>query len=172
MVSSSMQFLQLENLTLLRDQLLHSSIPSDPPFKSKFFKPSIPTTQSSSWNPHLHSPGGCELNVGIEETRHLATGCLPALDAGTDQSLSLLVPHDFHHTWVTLVYIILQRPFQLFWDTTKYNWATHTDKHKQADTHRSTPTNTFRKTLKRMCTHTHTEKRCICFHGPQHCSAF
>lgn len=51
--------------------------------------------------------------MGIKKSCHLSSGNLPALNPGSDQSLSLLVPDDLHQAGVPLVHILLQWAFQL-----------------------------------------------------------
>lgn len=55
--------------------------------------------------------------MGIKEARHLPGGHFPALDARANESLSLLIAHDFDEARVALVDILFQRPFQLLWET-------------------------------------------------------
>lgn len=71
---------------------------------------------SAGWNCFLKltgSPERRELDVGVEESRHLSGRNLPALDSGSDQSLPLLVPDDLHQAGVALVHVLLQWPLQL-----------------------------------------------------------
>lgn len=51
--------------------------------------------------------------MGIKKSCHLSSGNLPALNSGSDQSLSLLVPDYLHQARIPLVHILLQRAFQL-----------------------------------------------------------
>lgn len=62
-------------------------------------------------------PGGSELDMGIKEARHLPGGHFPALDARTNEPLSLLIAHNFDEARVALVDILFQRPLQLLWET-------------------------------------------------------
>lgn len=81
-----------------------------------------------SSHPHprqIHSPGWCELHMGVKKSCHLGGGDLPAFDPGPDQPLSLLVPDDLHQARVALVHVLLQRPFQLLCSPTHKVYTRH-----------------------------------------------
>lgn len=53
--------------------------------------------------------------MGIKKASDLASGHLPALDASSDQALSLLIAHHLHETRVAFVDVLLQGGLQLLY---------------------------------------------------------
>lgn len=70
-----------------------------------------------------YSPEWGELHMGVKKSRHLGGGRLPALNSGSDKSLSLLVPNDLHQAGVALVDIVLQWSFQLLCSPSNEDYA-------------------------------------------------
>lgn len=58
-------------------------------------------------------PANVEFHVSIKKPNNRRGCSFPALDSGSNQSLSFVIAHYFHQTWVSFIDILVQVKFEL-----------------------------------------------------------
>lgn len=93
-----------------------SAVRPDPPPTPQTHTPRQDGDEPSFlWNSDILLPASVELHMCIKEANDRSCGGVPAVDPGSDQTLTLDVPHDLHQTRVALVYVLVQVELELHW---------------------------------------------------------